>query len=55
MDRRYQELAHEGRELLRTTRERLGLTQAELADRLFDLGFRWSQPTVARVLERVTR
>jgi transcriptional regulator with XRE-family HTH domain len=36
-------------ELLRTTRRERGLTQLDVADEMAERGFRWSQPTVARV------
>ena len=36
-------------ELLRTTRRERGLTQLDVADEMAQRGFRWTQPTVARV------
>ena len=36
-------------ELLRRARRELGLTQVDVADEMAQRGFRWTQPTVARV------
>ena len=36
-------------DLLRKTRHKRGLTQVDVADEMAQRGFRWSQPTVARV------
>jgi transcriptional regulator with XRE-family HTH domain len=36
-------------ELLRTARRERGLTQLNVADDMAQRGFRWTQPTVARV------
>jgi transcriptional regulator with XRE-family HTH domain len=36
-------------ELLRSARRERGLTQLDVADEMVQRGFRWTQPTVARV------
>jgi transcriptional regulator with XRE-family HTH domain len=49
MDRKYVAIEHLADEKLRTARQAQGMTQLDLADQMAELGFPWSQPTVARV------
>ena len=49
MDEEYLEAERLAAELLRRARQERGLTQVDLADEMAQRGFRWSQPTVARV------
>jgi transcriptional regulator with XRE-family HTH domain len=49
MDDEYREAERRAAELLRTARHDRGLTQLDVADDMTKKGFRWSQPTVARV------
>jgi transcriptional regulator with XRE-family HTH domain len=49
VDEEYREAERLAAELLRTTRRERGLTQLDIADDMAHRGFRWSQPTVARV------
>jgi transcriptional regulator with XRE-family HTH domain len=49
MDRKYVAIEHLAEERLRAARRERGMTQIDLADQMAELGFPWSQPTVARV------
>jgi hypothetical protein len=49
VDEEYVEAERLAVELLRKSRRDRGLTQTDLADEMALRGFRWSQPTVARV------
>jgi transcriptional regulator with XRE-family HTH domain len=49
MDRKYVAIEHLADEKLRAARRERGMTQLDLADEMAELGFPWSQPTVARV------
>jgi len=49
MDRKYAAIEHLADERLRAARQERGMTQIDLADQMAELGFPWSQPTVARV------
>ncbi|HEX4697995.1 MAG TPA: helix-turn-helix transcriptional regulator [Actinomycetes bacterium] len=49
MDEEYVEAERRAAELLRTARRERGLTQLDVADEMAQRGFRWTQPTVARV------
>ena len=49
MDRKYVAIEHLADERLRAARQERGMTQIDLADQMAELGFPWSQPTVARV------
>ena len=49
MDRKYVAIEHLADERLRAARLERGMTQIDLADQMVELGFPWSQPTVARV------
>ena len=49
MDEEYLEAERRAAELLRNARQERGLTQVDVADEMVQRGFRWSQPTVARV------
>jgi transcriptional regulator with XRE-family HTH domain len=52
VDEEYAEAERRAAELLRTARQERGLTQLDVADDMVQRGFRWSQPTVARVESR---
>ena len=52
MDEEYVEAERLAAELLRKARQERGLTQVDVADEMTQRGFRWSQPTVARVENR---
>jgi transcriptional regulator with XRE-family HTH domain len=49
VDEVYQEAERLAARLLRSSRLEKGLTQLDIADEMTQLGFRWTQPTVARV------
>jgi transcriptional regulator with XRE-family HTH domain len=49
MDEEYVEAERLAAEMLREARRGRGLTQVDVADDMAQRGFRWSQPTVARV------
>ena len=49
MDEEYVEAERRAAELLRKARLNRGMTQIDVADEMLQRGFRWSQPTVARV------
>ena len=49
VDDEYAEVERLAAELLRTARRERGLTQLDVADEMAQRGFRWTQPTVARV------
>jgi transcriptional regulator with XRE-family HTH domain len=49
VDEEYVEAERRAAELLRTARRERGLTQLDVADEMAQRGFRWTQPTVARV------
>jgi transcriptional regulator with XRE-family HTH domain len=49
MDEEYLEAQRMAAELLRAARGEHGLTQLDVADEMAHRGFRWSQPTVAKV------
>lgn len=49
MDEPYAKAERLAAELLRTARRDRGLTQLDVADDMTHRGFRWTQPTVARV------
>jgi transcriptional regulator with XRE-family HTH domain len=49
MDSKYVAIEHLADEKLRAARQSQGMTQLDLADQMAELGFPWSQPTVARV------
>ena len=49
MDRKYVAIEHLADERLRAARREKGMTQIDLADQMAELGFPWTQPTVARV------
>ena len=49
MDRKYLAIEHLADERLRSARRERGMTQTDLADEMAQLGFPWTQPTVARV------
>lgn len=49
MDEEYVEAERLAAEKLREARRERGLTQVDVADDMAQRGFRWSQPTVARV------
>src|SRR5215217_6949878 len=49
MDRKYMAIEHLADERLRAARRERGMTQIDVADQMAELGFPWSQPTVARV------
>ena len=49
VDEEYEEAERLAAELLRKARHERGLTQVDVADEMAERGFRWSQPTVARV------
>lgn len=49
MDDEYMKVEHGAAELLRRARRERGLTQVDVADEMAQRGFRWTQPTVARV------
>src|SRR5215203_3793937 len=49
MDRKYMAIEHLADERLRAARRERGMTQIDVADQMTELGFPWSQPTVARV------
>lgn len=49
MDEKYVEADRLAAELLHQARQQRGLTQVDVADEMAQRGFRWSQPTVARV------
>ena len=52
VDQEYVEADRLAAELLREARQKRGLTQVDVADEMAQRGFRWSQPTVARVENR---
>lgn len=52
VDEEYVEAERLAAELLRKARHARGLTQLDVADDMAARGFRWSQPTVARVENR---
>jgi transcriptional regulator with XRE-family HTH domain len=52
VDEEYVEAERLAAELLRKARQERGLTQVDVADEMTQRGFRWSQPTVARVENR---
>jgi transcriptional regulator with XRE-family HTH domain len=52
VDEEYVEAERLAADLLRTARQERGLTQLDVADEMAQRGFRWSQPTVARVENR---
>ena len=52
VDDEYVEAERLAAELLRTARRERGLTQLDIADEMAERGFRWTQPTVARVENR---
>jgi hypothetical protein len=49
MDEKYLDADRKAVELLRAARQGRSLTQADIADAMAELGFHWTQPTVARV------
>ena len=49
VDEEYVEAERLAAALLRKARQDRGLTQVDVADDMAERGFRWSQPTVARV------
>ena len=49
VDEEYVEAERLAAALLRKARQERGLTQVDVADDMAERGFRWSQPTVARV------
>ena len=49
MDDEYVKAERLAAELLRRSRRDRGLTQLDVADEMAQRGFRWTQPTVARV------
>ena len=49
MDEEYVEAERLAAELLREARQQCGFSQIDVADEMAQRGFRWSQPTVARV------
>ena len=49
MDDEYEKAERLAAELLRRARRERGLTQVDVADEMAQRGFRWTQPTVARV------
>jgi len=49
VDEEYAEVERVAAKLLRTARQERGLTQLDVADEMTQKGFRWSQPTVARI------
>ena len=49
VDEEYEKAERLAADLLRRSRIEHGLTQLDVADEMAQRGFRWSQPTVARV------
>jgi transcriptional regulator with XRE-family HTH domain len=49
VDEEYVQAERLAAELLREARQERGLTQVDVADEMAQRGFRWSQPTVARI------